>query len=220
MLREANAETMDLTEALHWRYATKRMNGDKLSTTQIRPILDAIRLAPSSRGLQPYRIGVVEDADLKSRIRPIADGQPQVEECSHLLVFSAWSGISRFQIDEFIRFAAAERGIPEAKLEKMRGMLLKDQLQMDGKAFHEWASNQLFIALGLALAAAALHRVDTTPMEGFNREALDNLLGLPSMGLQSAVLLALGFRDTEADWLVGLKKVRRPAEELFFPLIC
>lgn len=218
-MREAIAglegKILGLSEALRWRYATKRMTGGKLAAGQLETVLDAIRLSPSSRGLQPYRIVLIEDPDLKARIRPIAEGQPQIVECSHLLVFAAWRSLSAGQVDAYIRFAAAERGIPVERLDKMKGMLVRDQLAMHREGFFQWASKQAYIALGLALTAAALHRIDATPMEGFDPEALDSLLGLPDLDLRSAVLLALGFRDAENDAFAKLGKVRRPAGELF-----
>ncbi|HTF80201.1 MAG TPA: nitroreductase family protein, partial [Cytophagales bacterium] len=102
---------MELTEALQWRYAAKRMNGRTVAPAQLNPILEAIRLAPSSRGLQPYQVLVVSSSELKSQIQPIADHQPQVVECSHLLILAVWNHVTQVQIEQFIAYAAKERGI-------------------------------------------------------------------------------------------------------------
>ena len=205
----------NLNELLHWRYATKRMTGEKIPAEIIDQILEAIKLAPTSRGLQPFKIFVIESDELKARIQPIADNQPQVIECSHLLVFAAWSKVSSQAIDDFIQYAADVRGVPTEKLEKMKNVLLRDQLHMNEEQFYQWASKQIYIALGFALVAAAMHKVDAAAMEGFLPEEIDKLLQLKKQGLRSTVLLGLGYRDVENDWLLKMKKVRRPDHELF-----
>jgi nitroreductase / dihydropteridine reductase len=211
-------EKIELSEALSWRYATKRMINKKLSEDELNAILNAIRLAPTSRGLQPFKVIVIDNDELKIKIQPIADNQHQVIECSHLLVFAAWSTISAKQIDDLIQYVATERGISVAKLEKMKSVLVNDQLPMNDEQFYNWASKQIYIALAFAMATAATHKIDAGAMEGFLPKELDKLLQLDRLGLRSVVLLALGFRDVETDWLVHLKKVRRPNEELFIQL--
>ncbi|MEO7766319.1 MAG: NAD(P)H-dependent oxidoreductase [Ferruginibacter sp.] len=203
------------TELLHWRYATKKMTGEKIPAEILDEILEAIRLAPTSRGLQPFKIFIIEADELKAKIQPIADNQPQVVECSHLLVFAAWSKISPAVIDDFIRYAADVREVPEERLEKMKAVIVRDQLPMTDEQFYQWASKQSYIALGFALIAAAMHKVDAAAMEGFLPAEVDKLLQLEKQGLRSTVLLGLGYRDVANDWLLKMKKVRRPAHELF-----
>lgn len=205
----------NLNELLHWRYATKRMTGKKIPSEVIDEILEAVKLAPTSRGLQPFKVFVIESDELKARIQPIADNQPQVIECSHLLVFAAWSKISSKAIDDFIQYAANVRQVPIEKLEKMKNVLLRDQLPMNEEQFYQWASRQAYIALSFALISAAAHKVDAAAMEGFLPEQIDELLQLRKQGLRSTVLLGLGYRDVENDWLLKMKKVRRPDHELF-----
>ncbi|EMY75942.1 nitroreductase family protein [Leptospira weilii serovar Ranarum str. ICFT] len=96
---------MDLLEKLNWRYATKRMTGPKLSREKLERILESLRLTPSSFGLQPYKILVIEDEDLKSRILPIAFNQPQIAESSHILVFTAWDKVTEDNIREHIQLS-------------------------------------------------------------------------------------------------------------------
>ena len=211
-------EHLTVEEAIQWRYAPKRMNSKKIPSHDVKKVMDAIRYAPSSRGLQPFRILVIEDLGLRSSILPIADDQPQIMECSHLLVFATWSSISLEQIEQFITFASSERGIPPQKLDKMKGMLIKDQLNMSKEQFHQWASRQAYIALSFGMLAAAANQIDAAAMEGFDAKALDELLGLESLGLRSSVLLALGYRDEEHDWNLKLKKVRRSMDELFLKI--
>lgn len=210
---------MIILDALHWRYAAKRMNGQKVPRQQLDRILDAVRLAPSSYGLQPYSVLVIEDQALRERIRPIADGQPQITECSHLLVFAAWNPVNEAHVDQLIQLTADERGINPAVLEgyktTIRGAVRSHSSPDEN---YHWAAKQAYIALGTALVAAAEARIDASPMEGFDAAALDELLRLSQRGLRSVVLLALGYRDTATDWLAPLKKVRWPRERLFIPL--
>ena len=211
-------EKLNFDEALTWRYATKRMTGDRIPDEKLEQILRAIKLAPTSRGLQPFKVIVIDDPAVKSKIMTIADGQPQVLESSHLLVFVAWSSVNADQINNFITYAATERGLPEEKLAKMKSVLVKDQLPMNDEQFYQWASKQAYIALAFALSSAAVNQVDASAMEGFDNAALDDLLNLKALGLRSTVLLALGYRDVDNDWLLKLKKVRRKDSELFIQL--
>jgi nitroreductase/dihydropteridine reductase len=157
---------MNLIETLNWRYATKRMTGRKIPAPAMTSIMEAIRLAPSSRGLQPFKVFVIEDSELKAKIQPVAHNQHQVVESSHLLVFAAWSSVTQQQIEDFIQYAAGERGIPVEKLDEMKNVLVKDQLSMTDEQFYHWATKQIYIALGFALTAAALHEIDSAAMEG------------------------------------------------------
>lgn len=210
---------MSLTDALHWRYATKRMNGQKIPEQQLDRILEAVRLAPSSYGLQPYSVLVVKDQALRERIRSAAADQPQITECSYLLVFAAWSPLGEDHVDELIRLTADQRGLDPAELENYRNTIngAVRSYATSEQRFH-WAAKQAYIALGTALVAAATERIDASPMEGFDAAELDALLQLDQRGLRSVVLLVLGYRDTATDWLAPLKKVRWPREKLFIPL--
>jgi nitroreductase len=206
---------MNLTEVLNWRYATKRMTGEKISPENLQQILEAIQLAPTSRGLQSFKVLIIDNPEIRSKIQPLADDQPQVVECSHLLVFAAWNSVSETQINSFIQYVADQREIKVEKLEKIKSVLFRDQLPMNDEEFYNWTSKQIYLALAFGMAAAANLKIDAAAMEGFSPAALDRLLGLDKVGLRSVVLLALGYRDTENDWLLKLKKVRRTREELF-----
>jgi nitroreductase/dihydropteridine reductase len=209
---------MSLIEALKWRYATKRMNGKKVEKEKLDNILEATRLSASSIGLQPYSIVVVESDELKKKIQPVAYNQPQITEASHLLVFAAWNDITSEHWDDFEKDHAAQRGIT---LEEAKGILQSYKgifIGRDQEVNYQWAARQAYIAFGTAIAAAALEKVDATPMEGFVAAELDVLLGLKEKGLRSVTILTLGYRDEANDFLVNLNKVRRPKEKLFLEL--
>ncbi|WP_028296899.1 nitroreductase family protein [Olivibacter sitiensis] len=203
---------MELIDALKWRYATKKMNGKKISDQDLNTIVEAAHLAPSSSGLQPFEIFVITDRDLLAKIQPIASGQSQITDCSALLVFAAWDNYSEEKIKSIFDYTLSERGLPADAMDAYRERLWAAYGSRDAEKNFEHAARQAYIAFGIAIAAAAELKIDSTPMEGFDNEKLDQLLDLPAKGLKSVTLLPLGYRDEENDWLVNLKKVRRPKE--------
>lgn len=204
---------MKLLEALKWRYATKKMNGQIVPQEKLDYILEAARLAPSSSGLQPYHVFVISNKELLGKIRAIGYDQSQITDASHLLVFAAWDGYTPQRIESVFNRTTAERGLPEDTMDGYKKQLwgLYEPLGQEWHANH--AARQAYISFGLAIAAAAEQKVDATPMEGFLPPELDLLLGLKEQGLKSVVILALGYRDEAADWLVNLKKVRTPSDK-------
>ena len=209
---------MSLLEDLNWRYATKKMNGEIVPQDKVDYILEAARLAPSSSGLQPYRIFVITNKELLEKIQPIAFDQVQITGGSHLLVWAAWDGYSHNSISEVFEKTTIERGIPISAMDDYKARLwgMYEPLGSEWHSTH--AAKQAYISFGLAIAAAAEQKVDATPMEGFDSKALDEVLGLAEKGLKSVVILPLGYRDTSGDWLVNLKKYRTPNEEFITEL--
>lgn len=205
---------MELLNALEWRYASKKMNGKAVPEEKVERILEAIRLAPSSMGLQPYNVIVITDPAMKRQILPIASNQQQIVDSSHLLVFAAWDKITPEHVDDYVALTASTRNVTAESLEQFKAILTSIASRPHEENFN-WAARQSYIAFGTAIAAAAEERVDATPMEGFNNAALDELLGLKEKGLRSVTLLPLGYRDTENDWLAKFPKVRRSKEDLF-----
>jgi Nitroreductase len=205
---------MELLNALEWRYASKKMNGEQVPEEKVERILEAIRLAPSSMGLQPYTVLVITDPEVKKQILPIANNQQQIVDSSHLLVFAAWDKITPEHVDDYVNLTASKRNITVESLEQFKNILLSISNRPQQENY-EWAARQSYIAFATAIAAAAVERVDATPMEGFNNAALDKLLGLEEKSLRSITLLPLGYRDSENDWLAKFPKVRRGKEHLF-----
>ena len=209
---------MSLLTTLDWRYATKRMNGQKVSSEKVENILKAIQLAPTSIGLQPFTVLVIEDAETRAKIAPAIYNQPQITEGSHVIVFAAWKDYSLEKIDEYISQMAALRGIPVEALDGMRNMAIGAVTGKTPEQLLTWNQKQTYIALGIGLVAAAEEQVDATPMEGFDPEALDKALGLAEKGLHSTVILTLGYRDPQNDYLNGKAKVRRNEVDLFIKI--
>ena len=203
-----------LLEKLNWRYATKKMDPAKAVTEdKVERILEAARLAPTSSGLQPFEIIVVTNPEVREKIKAIAWNQSPITDGSHLLVFAAWDNYTADRINHMFDLVNEQRGIRNEGWENYRQMLLASYPQRDPQLNYEHAARQAYIAFGLSLAQAAFEAVDATPMEGFDPASLDEILGLRSRGLRSVVIAPLGYRQPEGDWLVNLKKVRRPRDQ-------
>ena len=205
---------MELLDKLNWRYATKAMNSQKIPQEKIDNIIEAISLAPTSSGLQPFEVFVITNQEVKDKIKPIAWNQSVVSDCSHLLVFAAWDTYTEERINKMFDLVNEVRGFKNEGWENYRQMLLKGYPSRDPEINFNHAAKQAYIAFSQAITAAAFEQVDATPMEGFDANALDEILNLKEKGLRSCVLLPLGYRDTENDWLVNLKKVRKSREDL------
>jgi len=205
---------MELLDKLNWRYAAKAMNGEKVSEEKIDNIIEAARLAPTSSGLQPFEIIVVKNQAIKEQIRPVAWNQSMITDCSHLLVFAAWDTYTEDRINKMFDLTNEVRGFKNEGWENYRQMLLGSYPQKDAEENFNHAAKQAYIALGAAIIAAAYEALDTTPIEGFDPDAVDKILGLREKGLRSVVMLPVGYRDAENDWLVNLKKVRKSTEDL------
>jgi nitroreductase len=205
---------MELLDKLKWRYAAKAMTGEKVPQEKVDNIIEAISLAPTSSGLQPFELFVITNQDVKEKIKPIAWNQPVITDCSHLLVFAAWDNYTEERINKMFDLVNEVRGFKNEGWENYRQMLLGAYPQRDPEENFIHAAKQAYIALGMGLTAAAFEEVDSTPIEGFDPAALDEILGLREKGLRSCVIMTLGYRDTEKDWLVNLKKVRKSKEDL------
>lgn len=203
----------DLISKLQWRYATKKMDpARRVPQEKVDRILEAIRLTASSSGLQPYEVIVITNPDLRTQIVPHAWNQAQIIDGSHLLVFAAWDNYSAERINRMFDLVNDERGFKNEGWEAYRQKLLATYVPRDAETNYQHAARQAYIGLGTALIAAAEEGVDSTPMEGFDPDKVDEILGLRAQGLRSVLLLPLGYRESEGDWLVSLKKVRRPLE--------
>ena len=205
---------MELLDKLNWRYAAKAMNGKKVAEDKIERILEAVRLAPTSSGLQPFEIFVIKNQEIKEKIKPVAWNQSVITDCSHLLVFAAWDTYTADRINYMFDLTNEIRGVKNEGWESYRQMLLSEYPQKDAEENFNHAAKQAYIAFSQAIIAAAFEGVDATPVEGFEPEAVDNILGLREKGLRSAVLLPIGYREEDKDWLVNLVKVRKSMEDL------
>ena len=205
---------MKLIEALEWRYAVKKMNGNKIPADKLNTIIEATRLAPSGFGLTPYTIIVVEDDEIRKKLHPAFYNQSQVVDCSAVIIFAAWNSITEKEVGEYMQDIAEQRGVPVESLNDFAGNINSSFKKLTPEQARVWADKQTYLALGFSLVAAASEQIDATPMEGFSPDAVDAVLGLKELGLHSAVALTLGYRDAANDYLVNAKKVRRTHDKL------
>jgi nitroreductase len=205
---------MELLNKLQWRYATKAMDPQRaVATDKVERIIEAARLAPTSSGLQPFEILVVTNPEIRARIKPVSWDQAQVTDGSHLLVFAAWDDYTPERINGMFDYTNDVRGFKNDGWEAYRQQLLATYPPRGPEANFQHAARQAYIGLTAAVVAAAFEEVDCTPMEGFDPAAVDEILNLRARGLRSVVMLPLGYRKAEQDWLVNLPKVRRPREQ-------
>ncbi len=205
---------MALLDDLKWRHAVKAYDPNKkLYKAVVEQIVEAARLAPTSSGLQQFRLIVVGNQELKEKMVAGALNPDCMRECSHVIVFAAWDEYTPERIDAIYDKTTDERGLVRGRFKRYTDMLKENFGKMSKEEQFQHAANQSFIALGLALAQAAELKVDSTPIGGFDAQLVDELLGLPAKGLRSVSLLYLGYADDERDWLGKMKKVRNSMEE-------
>jgi nitroreductase len=205
---------MSLIKDLNWRYATKNMDGKAVSEAQLNTILDAINLAATSYGLQPFAVIAVSNEEVKLKLQAAAYGQLQVGSSSHVLVFAVMLKITEADIQEFINRIAKIRKTPMDALNGYKTMMMGTINGLSDEQQQIWSAKQAYIALGTALAAAAEQKVDACPMEGFDVAQFDSILGLTAKGLKSVVIMPIGFR-ADSDATAHYAKVRKTNEELF-----
>ena len=205
---------MALLDDLKWRHAVKAYDPNKkLDKAVVEQIVEAARLAPTSSGLQQFRLIVVGNQELKEKMVAGALNPDCMRECSHVIVFAAWDEYTPERIDAIYDKTTDERGLVRGRFKRYTDMLKENFGKMSKEEQFQHAANQSFIALGLALAQAAELKVDSSPIGGFDPKLVDELLGLPAKGLRSVSLLYLGYADDERDWLGKMKKVRNSMEE-------
>jgi nitroreductase len=205
---------MSLLQDLNWRHAVKAYDPTrKVSAQDLNSILEAARLAPTSSGLQPFRVIVVESQELKEKMVTGALNPEVMRDCSHVLVFAAWDEYSADKIDKVYDHHTEVRELPRGRFSSYTDQLKQLYGAQTPDQHFAHTARQTYIALGLAMAQAAELKVDSTPAEGFSTAVVDEILGLHELGLKSVTLLYLGYRDAEKDWLSTMKKVRLPMEE-------
>ena len=205
-------------ENQNWRYATKKFDPTKkISADDLNTLKEAIRLSSSSYGLQPYQIIIVENPELRARIQPASWGQSQVVDASHLIVFANETAVSEEKIEHYLDLICQKRNLPTGSMKGYGDYMKSVLLKLSPEEFKIWTSKQTYLALGNLLNAAAELKIDTTPMEGFVPDQVNEILGLDKLGLNASLLATIGYRHQE-DSNQFNAKVRKSNEELFITL--
>lgn len=197
---------------LNWRYAAKKFDPSRKIAPDLWATLEqAVVLAPSSYGLQPWKFVVVTDPEVRKRLHPVSWNQSQILDASHLVVFAAKNPPTPADVEAHVRRTAEVRGVPPEKLDGFKQMMLGSLSRMDATQAHQWAMRQAYIALGVFLSSAAMMGVDACPMEGFQGDKYDEILGLKANGLAAAVIATAGYRAAD-DATAAHPKSRFPAD--------
>lgn len=205
---------MDIIERLNWRYATKKFDPSrKLTYDQLDTLLQAANLSASSYGMQPFGVVVISNPGLKEKLRAASYDQEQVTSASHLILFAAGNNLNENHAGEYIQRIIRTRGVTPDSLDSYHEKIRKSIRTKTPDALLQWASRQTYIALGFLLVAAAAEGIDACPMEGFEKDKYDEILGLREKGLSSVVMAAVGFRAPD-DKYQFKAKVRKTLGEL------
>ncbi len=205
---------MALIDDLKWRHAVKAYDASKkVRKEDIDKIVEAMRLAPTSSGLQPFRTIIVSNQELKEKMIPGSLNPDCMRDCSHVIVLAGWERYTDELIDTVYDFTTDERALPRGRMSSYTDMIKGIYAAQTAEENHAHIARQAYIALGLGLAQAAELKIDTTPAEGFNNQVVDEVLELEKYGLKSVLLMYVGYQDAEKNWLGAMKKVRVPKEE-------
>lgn len=202
----------------NWRYATKKFDATKkVSAEDLTTLKEAIRLSSSSYGLQPYKVLIIENPELRAQLQPVSWGQTQIVDASHLIVFANVTNIGETEIDAYFKNLTETRNIPMEALQGYADFMKSKITSLSEEARNIWTSKQTYLALGNLLNAAAELKIDVTPMEGFEPEQYNEILGLKKLGLNASLVAPIGYRHEE-DATQHYVKVRKSNEELFLNL--
>lgn len=202
----------------NWRYATKKFDATKkISTEDLNTLKEAIRLSTSSYGLQPYKVIIVENPELRSQLQQAAWGQSQVVDASHLIIFANETNFGEAGIDNYFQNVSETREVPVESMKGYMDFMKTTITSLPEEARNIWTAKQTYLALGNLLNAAAELKIDVTPMEGFAPDKVNEILGLEALGLNASVMASIGYRHEE-DATQHYKKVRKSNNELFITL--
>lgn len=203
---------MELINNLQWRYAVKKYSDELVSENKIDQIIEAVNLTASSCGIQPYRLMVITNSEIRQKLAA-GSFNTQIQDSSHLLVFAAFNKITSEYIAEYVAMMEEQRSLETGALNDYKDLLISHFSTQTPEQNAIWSGKQAYIGLGTALIAAAELKVDATPMEGFDPAVFNDALGLTGKNLHASVIISLGYRDTANDYLATMLKVRLPIDE-------
>ncbi|SNR33688.1 NAD(P)H-dependent oxidoreductase [Flavobacterium sp. ov086] len=207
-----------LLDNLNWRYATKKFDATKkISAADLNTLKEAVRLSASSYGLQPYKVVIVENPEIREQLKAAAYGQTQITDASQLFIFANDLNTGAESVDAYIQNISETRGVPADALAGFSDMMKGTIANLSVEAKNIWTAKQTYIALGTLLSAASELKIDATPMEGFNAAAFNEILGFDKLGLNASVIATVGYRHNEDD-TQHYKKVRKSHENLFITI--
>jgi nitroreductase / dihydropteridine reductase len=209
---------MDNIEALRWRYATKKFDDNRiLPQDKIDVLKEAFNLTATSYGLQPIKMVIIKDKSLQSKLVECSMNQQQVASASHVLVFCIEKVVDKEFIENYFKHVQNLRATPDEIINPFKEFLIDDFENKPIEEITTWATNQAYLALGTLLTVCAIESIDACPMEGFEPEKYDELLGLQDRNLKSVLVLPVGYRAKD-DMFSEFKKVRKPLADVIVEL--
>lgn len=207
---------MNLLDKLNWRYATKIFDPSrKVSEKDLDFLKEAIRLSVSSYGLQMYKVLIIENPEIRKELRKASWDQAQITNASHLFVFCNYTVNHDQHVDDYIQLIMETQETVDTKGLKKYGEFIKSDIKnMTSADRKSWAEKQTYLALNNLIIACADRQIDACPMEGFDKQAYNRILGLDELGLNASVIAPIGYRSAK-DETQARKKVRKPMEQLF-----
>lgn len=198
-----------------WRYATKKFDATKkVSASDLETLKEAIQLSTSSYGLQLYKVFIIENPEIRAQLQPASWGQTQIVDASHLFVFANIVDVQESHIDEYVNNMATTRGLSVEDLKGFSDFMKSKIVPLPVEQKAVWTSKQTYLAMANLINAAAELKIDVTPMEGFEPEKYNEILGLNALGLNASLVAPIGYRHEE-DATQHYVKVRKPKQELF-----
>ncbi|MBN8643565.1 MAG: NAD(P)H-dependent oxidoreductase [Flavobacteriales bacterium] len=202
----------------NWRYATKKFDASKKVTAEdLATLKEAIRLSASSYGLQPYKVFIIENPEIRAQLQPASWGQTQIVDASQVIVFANMTEFGDDEINAYFDNMTSTRGISIEAVQGYKDFMKSKINALSAEAKSNWTAKQTYLALGNLLNAAAELKIDVTPMEGFEADKYNEILGLTEKGLNASVVATIGYRHDE-DATQHYAKVRKSTEELFINL--
>ncbi len=206
---------MRLLESLKWRYATKKFDpSQKVAKHDLDKLKEAVQLSVSSYGLQLYKVLVISKRSLKEKLKAASWDQSQITEASHLFVFCNYTERNDSHVDEYIQATSIQQGAPLDKLSMYGDFIKKSLSRMNDADWQDWSEKQTYFAMSNLLIACAELRIDACPMEGFESDEYNKILGLDKRGLNACIIAPVGYRSAD-DHTQFREKVRKPIAELF-----
>jgi nitroreductase len=207
-----------ILEEMNWRYATKKFDpSKKISAEQLDVLLEVVRLAPTSYGLQPFKVIVIQSPEIREQLLPFSFGQRQVVEASHVLVFCAETQLDSTTIDQYIERIATTRNQDETELQGYKSFMNRTLLDQEEDSIVNWHAKQVYLAVGMFLQSCSKLKIDATPMEGFNADGYSDVLQLNALHLHPVIVCPIGYRSAD-DSVQHLKKVRKEGSEMIIQL--
>ncbi len=210
-----NTIKMKIIDNLKWRYATKKFDSTKkIESSNLELLKEAVNLTATSYGLQPFKVLIIQNPEVREKLKAAAWGQPQITDASQLFLFCNYTEMGPEKVDEYLKLRADINNLDVSDSADYGNMMKGFLSSLTPEQLKTWTSKQTYIALGTLMAAASELGIDSGPMEGFDKESFDNILGLKERGLSASVICALGYRS-EDDPFLAFKKVRKPLEEMY-----